>query len=240
MPLLSVTSTVFQSTPPVKAATVKSIKYCTYSGISIHAAREGGDEEKERESWHSHISIHAAREGGDLVKSSPAVPTTIFQSTPPVKAATQQVDTAERFKQFQSTPPVKAATRVREYYAFPDEISIHAAREGGDVLDFYEYLGAAISIHAAREGGDGGLFYLMFFSFAFQSTPPVKAATPTTANRKIKSRISIHAAREGGDCAKRGKSILPQLISIHAAREGGDPKARFILLSHFNFNPRRP
>ena len=108
------------------------------------------------------------------------------------------------------------------------------------MLDFYEYLGAAISIHAAREGGDGGLFYLMFFSFAFQSTPPVKAATPTTANRKIKSRISIHAAREGGDCAKRGKSILPQLISIHAAREGGDPKARFILLSHFNFNPRRP
>ena len=36
-------------------------------------------------------------------------------------------------KIFQSTPPVKAATfRVREYYAFPDEISIHAAREGGD------------------------------------------------------------------------------------------------------------
>ena len=34
------------------------------------------------------------------------------------------------------------------------KISIHAAREGGDVLDFYEYLGAAISIHAAREGGD--------------------------------------------------------------------------------------
>ena len=100
----------FQSTPPVKAATLR---------VALDAVGQA-------------ISIHAAREGGDLVKSSPAVPTTIFQSTPPVKAATQQVDTAERFKQFQSTPPVKAATRVREYYAFPDEISIHAAREGGD------------------------------------------------------------------------------------------------------------
>ena len=51
--------------------------------------------------------------------------------------------------------------------------------------------------------------------------------------------ISIHAAREGGDRV-REYYAFPDEISIHAAREGGDPKARFILLSHFNFNPRRP
>ena len=33
-------------------------------------------------------------------------------------------------------------------------ISIHAAREGGDILDDGLTLTADISIHAAREGGD--------------------------------------------------------------------------------------
>ena len=33
----------FQSTPPVKAATRKPAKHIHPDGISIHAAREGGD-----------------------------------------------------------------------------------------------------------------------------------------------------------------------------------------------------
>ena len=45
------------------------------------------------------------------------------------------------------------------------------------MLDFYEYLGAAISIHAAREGGDMPARYEPVSSSGFQSTPPVKAAT---------------------------------------------------------------
>ena len=69
-------------------------------------------------------------------------------------------------------------------------ISIHAAREGGDVLDFYEYLGATISIHAAREGGDGlDLRY---------------------AQNII---ISIHAAREGGDHIHAGTGLYPRFQS---------------------------
>ena len=72
---------------------------------------------------------------------------------------------------------MKAATfRVREYYAFPD-ISIHAAREGGDV-------GNAVFVPTVIK---------------FQSTPPVKAATITTNTKKTEILISIHAAREGGD-----------------------------------------
>ena len=38
--------------------------------------------------------------------------------------------------------------------ALADSISIHAAREGGDLLDRIIYLLSPISIHAAREGGD--------------------------------------------------------------------------------------
>ena len=55
---------------------------------------------------------------------------------------------------FQSTPPVKAATLASEIAAAFGFISIHAAREGGDVLAIYKLGLAVISIHAAREGGD--------------------------------------------------------------------------------------
>ena len=79
-------------------------------------------------------------------------------------------------KLFQSTPPVKAATSGADAAPFFVDISIHAAREGGDLLQKLFVPDGQISIHAAREGGDaqGGL-------------------RPRLAG------ISIHAAREGGD-----------------------------------------
>ena len=60
---------------------------------------------------------------------------------------------------FQSTPPVKAATVFDVIFKVVKDISIHAAREGGDwvISNFTESV--IISIHAAREGGDppGGI-----------------------------------------------------------------------------------
>ena len=56
------------------------------------------------------------------------------------------------------------------------DISIHAAREGGDLGAKRKAGKCLISIHAAREGGDGDIKFL---------------------RRKLM--ISIHAAREGGD-----------------------------------------
>ena len=55
-------------------------------------------------------------------------------------------------------------------------ISIHAAREGGDLDKNVKGFVSGISIHAAREGGDHGVW------LGSQSAV-----------------ISIHAAREGGD-----------------------------------------
>ena len=55
----------FQSTPPVKAATQGITQIITAIAISIHAAREGGDLDKNVKGFVSGISIHAAREGGD-------------------------------------------------------------------------------------------------------------------------------------------------------------------------------
>ena len=76
---------------------------------------------------------------------------------------------------------MKAATHMIKYKQEVKHISIHAAREGGDVLIFLHSRAVRISIHAAREGGD-----LIFFG-----------------GMSVGS-ISIHAAREGGDCIQRG------------------------------------
>ena len=78
------------------------------------------------------ISIHAAREGGDGLSGYFALLCLEFQSTPPVKAATQPVALTELPKAFQSTPPVKAATTAVCVDESCMRISIHAAREGGD------------------------------------------------------------------------------------------------------------
>ena len=56
----------FQSTPPVKAATRNAASQLTpNAAISIHAAREGGDDRRRVRRYRAAISIHAAREGGD-------------------------------------------------------------------------------------------------------------------------------------------------------------------------------
>ena len=63
---------LFQSTPPVKAATRKSYVREMPAYISIHAAREGGDDVQNQFNFAALISIHAAREGGDqCIHSTP-------------------------------------------------------------------------------------------------------------------------------------------------------------------------
>ena len=61
----------FQSTPPVKAATFQQRKGFIGLRISIHAAREGGDQQGREFPSTVTISIHAAREGGDQLPSLP-------------------------------------------------------------------------------------------------------------------------------------------------------------------------
>ena len=146
--------------------------------------------------------------------------------------------------EFQSTPPVKAATFISIVTFRLCAISIHAAREGGDLAYGVVITRLTISIHAAREGGDPSsiasfILYMISIHAAreggdpkprlrsscpksFQSTPPVKAATPSSIASFILYIISIHAAREGGDALDAVGQAKPPCISIHAAREGGD------------------
>ena len=134
---------------------------------------------------------------------------------------------------------MKAATNLSEYAPEHEEISIHAAREGGDLRVVADKPKGLISIHAAREGGDHTPTFKRLIIFKFQSTPPVKAATNSILLKLHVAGISIHAAREGGDDSKSAR-MAALFISIHAAREGGDQLCIRIKHATTNFNPRRP
>ena len=125
---------IFQSTPPVKAATVTPRSEREKLKISIHAAREGGDIVIAVARNAGIISIHAAREGGDSNRLMRLNGASRFQSTPPVKAATSNDAPVSCASVFQSTPPVKAATCCTSQPIAVVDISIHAAREGGDTI----------------------------------------------------------------------------------------------------------
>ena len=57
---------LFQSTPPARGATAWEAEEIRTRNISIHAPREGGDDNVDGDLQRKYsISIHAPREGGD-------------------------------------------------------------------------------------------------------------------------------------------------------------------------------
>ena len=78
-----------------------------------------------------------------------------------------------------------------------------------------------ISIHAPREGGDLLPKGSAVWFASFQSTPPARGATREKTATALYKLISIHAPREGGDGGDTYVSCNA-MISIHAPREGGD------------------
>ena len=109
---------------------------------------------------------------------------------------------------FQSTLPVKGATTLRLFGCWYQNISIHAPREGSDIISsLIKMPKTIISIHAPREGSDisvrnpndqtiisihapreGSDFVFFIFSDSlclFQSTLPVKGATAMLTNFSV-------------------------------------------------------
>ncbi len=78
------------------------------------------------------ISIHAPCEGSDPLEHRVVALTFGFQSTLPVKGATQEVFNDYEGFVFQSTLPVKGATMSTMLSILPLRISIHAPCEGSD------------------------------------------------------------------------------------------------------------
>ena len=104
---------LFQSTLPVRGATVPVQPVFRGTFISIHAPREGSDPSSGDEiATHTAISIHAPREGSDLLAFC-RFPASVLIS---IHAPREGSDGHGRHalgiaQQFQSTLPVRGATR---------------------------------------------------------------------------------------------------------------------------------
>ena len=147
---------VFQSTHPVRGATLATS--ATSGGISFQSTHpvRGATRLDITRPRGQRISIHAPREGCDV--------TTLAVDPVPV--------------QFQSTHPVRGATIVPCRLAHHGTISIHAPREGCDPDGYTHVQHSAISIHAPREGCDSMDTIIQRPTMTFQSTHPVRGATP--------------------------------------------------------------
>ena len=97
-----------------------------------------------------------------------------------------------------------------------------------------------ISIHAPREGGDVVRQGEALLRGLFQSTPPARGATWREVASALDKMISIHAPREGGDFDETICERLAAYISIHAPREGGDGVRVGHRSGADHFNPRPP
>ena len=125
---------IFQSTPPVRGATLQRLRRLQQHNISIHAPRAGGDnggcshkitarphfnprppcggrpgDDPDRKSvgW---ISIHAPRAGGDIEAAQENAFMSDFNPRPPCGGRPAGRRTYAGPLTFQSTPPVRGAT----------------------------------------------------------------------------------------------------------------------------------
>ena len=145
----------FQSTHPVRGATLRDDRLRDRLRISIHAPRAGCDYRQSKTMIMTIISIHAPHAGCDRVtikcsrcgKISIHAPhagcdgkpsllvfdNCVFQSTHPMRGATSLLSRFNCLDIFQSTHPMRGAThRIRHKAVYGAHISIHAPHAGCD------------------------------------------------------------------------------------------------------------
>ncbi len=126
---------IFQSTLPARGATYVWCKSCRREYISIHAPREGSDSiDSNLRMVASYFNPRSPR-GERLFYLHFDAVRVIFQSTLPARGATElRKDIATLADLFQSTLPARGATKGEIKDLSERSISIHAPREGSDVL----------------------------------------------------------------------------------------------------------
>ena len=164
------------------------------------------------------ISIHAPRAGRDI-------PQTMAGMSPAI---------------FQSTRPVRGATGERSHEPGQGHISIHAPRAGRDHLEGNRPEGWTISIHAPRAGRDKLTGLVQGSNIIFQSTRPVRGATPIFPRCGVDRLISIHAPRAGRDAMFGNMQTESTLFQSTRPVRGATVKAASIVSISTYFNPRAP
>ena len=123
------------------------------------------------------ISIHAPREGSDSFLGVAFNKILEFQSTLPARGATYARARLMWIFGFQSTLPARGATADAAYMLHDQDISIHAPREGSDVLTVV-ILPKISNFNPRSPRGERRLDCKHGFATAgFQSTLPARGAT---------------------------------------------------------------
>ena len=148
------------------------------------------------------ISIHAPRAGSDVPCSDVKRAFADFNPRSPCGERHEYKEIMKDSLEFQSTLPVRGATEYVGEMDGEKDISIHAPRAGSDNVrnvhsaHFLQNFNPRspcgerlfllcpfsglliISIHAPRAGSDAGIVDNVSFKRSFQSTLPVRGATP--------------------------------------------------------------
>ena len=133
-PTAAGTITVFQSTHPVRGATITFFVRCVdnHEFQSTHPVR-GATYKREHECRAFDISIHAPRAGCDIVPTARRVVYEQFQSTHPVRGATNRVlNQPTSLLYFNPRTPCGVRLRSKHQRKHDRVISIHAPRAGCD------------------------------------------------------------------------------------------------------------
>ena len=175
------TDVIFQSTHPVRGATITFSEKCV-----------------DKQDFNPRTPCGVRR---SFRKSSVPRPPK-FQSTHPVRGATPiAAHTVGKPCDFNPRTPCGVRLHLFRRGRLFLQISIHAPRAGCDFDDFPRFFNRhAISIHAPRAGCDCIVCDRCIGDWQFQSTHPVRGATRCKVRTvQLDHTISIHAPRAGCD-----------------------------------------
>ena len=253
---------VFQSTHPVRGATLREAVEKQTEYISIHAPRAGCDDGgpgfspsicyfnprtpcgvrpgRHAADWASPRHFNPRTPCGVRLKGGVGkTVTAVFQSTHPVRGATLVLPDDGRQIEFQSTHPVRGATiwprRWPQSFQFQ---STHPVR-GATLLQLVADGKIDISIHAPRAGCDWWWPCLSCPGLNFNPRTPCGVRLKGGVGKTVTAVFqSTHPVR--GATRATMASIHSLGISIHAPRAGCDSKTYSPTSSGFSFQSTHP
>ena len=188
----------FQSTRPMRGATRFKHRVELRIEVSIHAPHAGRDDIPDREPRFPRVSIHAPHAGRDSPSFRQDGRYGVSIHAP--HAGRDAVCAAERQLIVVSIhAPHAGRDEPQSPVRLPDAVSIHAPHAGRD-RDLTICARSAQSFNPRAPCGarpsDSAVGDDMS---VFQSTRPMRGATPSTTTRRGRIRVSIHAPHAGRD-----------------------------------------
>ena len=203
---------IFQSTHPLRGATLDIAIAHTFAYISIHAPLAGCDNTGAASFFnHAHFNPRTpcgVRRNGSAKQQTK----TIFQSTHPLRGATRRPLLSFPLIHISIHAPLAGC----DEYPYPQRPlplefqSTHPLR-GATVTTLCVKAIAIISIHAPLAGCDDKMLRRVYKLYIFQSTHPLRGATLYGGNGRGGRGISIHAPLAGCD----GLRMQYNIIAVH-------------------------